>query len=365
MSSSISSSDSARLDPGSPAGPDAARWRRFFLRAVGAAVGVIAVLYSFIALVDPFDTLPLSVPADRGPISTNARFSFPALARSDRFDSAIFGTSTSRLLRPVALDPLFSARFANLAMNDATAYEQASLMRLFIAAHPDAKVFVLGVDVRWCGTGEGDVKLTPRPFPAWMYEQGHWYDRWRGYLEMFNLYAVEQAGAQFGVLSGIKPPPYGRDGYTSFVPPDSEYDHTRVAQHMQGAVPDDPPGERDGPPASWRYPQLDELRGVLAALPKDTVRILFFVPNNRRLLPPESGPVGAVWTECKRRAAALMPGTIVADFMIPSPITLDDDNYWDPRHYRIAVADRLARDLATAARGEDSPDYRLLSALEP
>ncbi len=77
------------------------------------------------ALVDPFDTLPLSPPAERWPVATDARFSFPALARAARFDSAVFGTSTSRLLRPAVLDPAFGARFANLAMNDATVYEQA------------------------------------------------------------------------------------------------------------------------------------------------------------------------------------------------------------------------------------------------
>jgi len=355
MSSSTSSSDPA---------PSAGAWRRFFRLAIGGAFVTAAVIYLFVVLVDPFDTLPLSVPADRDPISTNARFSFPALARSARFDSALFGTSTSRLLRPAVLDPEFDARFANLAMNDSTAWEQERLMDLFIAAHPEAKVFMLGLDVRWCATGEGDVKLTPRPFPDWMYAQGHWYDRWRGYLEMFNLYAVEQAGAQFGVLTGIKPPPYGRDGYTSFVPPDSEYDPARVSQHMQGAVPDIPPGARAGRPASWRYPQLDELKAVLDRLPSGTKRILFFVPNNRRLLPPETGPVGEVWAECKRRAAALFPGAVVLDFMIPSPITLNDDNYWDPRHYRVAVADRLARDLAAAARGERSDDYRILAPIE-
>jgi len=339
-------------------------WRRFFRLGAGCAALVTAAIYLFIVLVDPFDTLPLSPPADRPPVATNARFSFPALARSPEFDSAIFGTSTSRLLRPAALDPLFGARFANLAMNDATPYEQRRLMSVFIDAHPDAKAFILGVDVRWCTTGAPDVKYTPRPFPEWMYEHEHWFDRWRGYAELFNTYAVQEAGQQFGVLIGIKAPTYGRDGYTSFVPPDSEYDRAKVAQHMQGTVPDDPPGARTGPPDAWRFPELEALREQLAALPKQTTRILFFVPNNHRLQPPEAGPVAAAWAECKRRAAALFPGTLVVDFMIPSPITLDDDNYWDPRHYRIAVADRLARDLAAAAHGEASADDRVVSAPE-
>ena len=39
--------------------------------------------------------------------------------------------------------------------------------------------------------------------------------------------------------------------------------------------------------------------------------------------------------------------------MLPSPITRTDDNYWDALHYRVAIADRLARDLAVAGRGEE------------
>jgi hypothetical protein len=350
--------------PSSTSSSDPRVWRRFFRLCAGFAAAVTAVIYLFVVLVDPYDVLPLSVPADRPPVSTNARFSFPALARSARFDAAVFGTSTSRLLRPAVLDPLFDARFANLAMNDATPYEQRRLMELFIAAHPQAKAFALGIDVHWCATGEPDARFTPRPFPVWMYVHGHWWDRWRGYAEMFNTYAVQEAGQQFGVLTGIKKPTYGRDGYTSFVPPDSEYDRVKVAEHMRGTVPDDPPGTRSGPPDTWRFPELDDLAALLARLPKQTTRILFFVPNNHRLQAADGTPVGAAWAECKRRAAALFPGAVVVDFMIPSPITTDDDNYWDPRHYRVGIADRLARDLAVAAHGDASADYRILAPLK-
>ena len=69
------------------------------------------------------------------------------------------------------------------------------------------------------------------------------------------------------------------------------------------------------------------------------------------------------WTECKRRVAALARRAsepLAVDFMLPSPITERDDNYWDALHYRIAIADRIARDLAAADRGEASADYRVL-----
>ena len=73
----------------------------------GTAAVVAGIVYAFVVLVDPYDTLPLSPPADRPLVAGNQRFSYPSLARSNRFDSAIVGTSSSRLLRPEVLNPLF------------------------------------------------------------------------------------------------------------------------------------------------------------------------------------------------------------------------------------------------------------------
>ena len=82
-----------------------AAWRSFFALMIAWALGLGLFVYAFLAIVDPFDTLPLSPRLDRPPIATNARYSFPALARSARFDAAIIGTSTSRLLRPEHQSP--------------------------------------------------------------------------------------------------------------------------------------------------------------------------------------------------------------------------------------------------------------------
>ena len=51
--------------------------------------------------------------------------------------------------------------------------------------------------------------------------------------------------------------------------------------------------------------------------------------------------------------------------MRPSPITETDTNYWDRQHYRVEAADLLARDLATANRGQTGADYRILSHSAP
>lgn len=335
-------------------------WRRFFILAAGTTAVAVAIVYAFVVLVDPFDTLPLSPPLDRVPVASNARFAFPALARSQRFDGALFGTSTSRLLRPAAMDPLFGTRMANLSMNDATVYEQARLIEVFLKAHPAPKLFMLGLDVRWCVTGPDYQKLTPRAFPEWMYDGSPW----RGYAEMLNLYAIQSAGQLFGILAGLKAETHGRDGYTRFVPADEAYDRAKVARNLAVAGPSIPPGLRYGAPDAWRYPALETLRDLLARMPATTRKVLFFAPYHQKLLSAPGTEGAAVWDECKRRVAALAgatPNAVAVDFMVPSPITTIDDHYWDPLHFTVAVADRLARDLAAASRGETSPDYRILA----
>src|SRR5208283_2053350 len=176
-----------------------------------AAVAV-AVLYAFIVLVDPWGSLPLGLPLDRVPVTGNQRFAYPVLARSAAFDSAIFGTSTSLLLRPAVLNPVLNARFANLSMIAATPYEISRLMDVFAKAHSAAKMVMVGVDSTWCGTGDSYQKLTPRPFPEWMYRQ----NRWRGYAEVFNLFAIQEAAKAFAVMTGLKQSDMGRDGYRRF-----------------------------------------------------------------------------------------------------------------------------------------------------
>ena len=310
----------------------------------------MAVLYAFAVVIDPWNALPLSPPLPRVPISSNARYSFPALAREARFDSAIFGTSTSRLLQPRQLDPLFGTRFVNLAMNSATAWEQVQLLRVFLRAHPAPKVVMIGLDAAWCA---GFVeKLTPRPFPAWMYGD----DRWAGYRDMLTPYAVQEAANQFAVMVGWKRPTYGLDGYTRFVPPDSQYDPARVAAAFaRWAVPDARPATAQD---IYPLPGLDLLRPALEMMPKTARVILYFPPINVQQQGVPGSRAAAGWAACKAAVigVARRSGAEVLDFMIRSGLTSSRANYWDPLHYRQAVAAQLAVLLARP----EGPDVRLL-----
>jgi len=342
-------------------------WARFLKRLALSAVAAAAALLAFLFVVDGYDTVFFAPRFDREPVTSNQRFAFPALARKDRFDSAIIGTSTTRLLQPAELNPLFDARFVNLSMNDATAWEQARIFSVFQRHHAKPRVVVFGIDVVWCEVGEDFRKLTPRPFPTWMYDDNPWNDL----ANLFNLPALEETGRQFAYLTGLRRAKYGKDGYTNFLPPDGQYDPARALLRIYGPggkVP--PPASRpeaitEAEIASWRYPMHGLMRDMLASLPPETIKVLAVVPYHIHNQPAPGSRADRQWQECKRRLAVLAGAAgngHVVDFMIESPLTVEDANYWDMLHFRGSLTAILSRGMAEAAREKrDKPGlYRYL-----
>ena len=323
MSSSTSSSDPSGGGASSASPPARRRWRS-------------RVVYAFVVLVDPFDTLPLSPPADRVPVATNARFSFPSLARSAKFDSAIFGTSTSRLLRPAILNAEFGARFANLAMNAATVVRAVApaggvprgapggALRAGRAGRPPLRHRRHVREVHAAAVPRVDVRRQPLA---------------RLSARCSTCYAVQEAGQQFGILLGMKRQVYGSDGYTSFVPPDSEYDPARVAVHLRdGRSPASAAASAAARRRAGAFRRSTAWRPTCRGLPTDTRKILFFVPYNHWLMPPAGSPgaraverVQAARGPLARARAERARGRFHAA-RARSPTS--DDNYWDALHYR-------------------------------
>jgi len=333
----------------------APQWRRFLRVLVLATLAMAALLYGTIVTVDPWNALPGSPALPRVPVTTNARYTFPALARSPRFDSVVLGTSTSRLLRPAVLDAALGGHFANLSMNSATAWEQVRLLEVFAATHPHPATVLVGLDDSWCRFGEA-IERNARPFPDWTYAAS----RWPGYAEMFNLYALQEAASELWTMLGLKPARYGLDGYTDFLPPESAYDAGKVdATFAAWGYPSADPA----PPAPPPQATLSLLAPALRLLPDETRKLLFFTPDSLE----QQGEPGTVtaqkWAACKQevvREAAGIANVTVADFMIPSPITRDRAHYWDPIHYRVPVADTLMADLARAEHGEATENDAIL-----
>lgn len=348
MSSSTSSSDPAS-------------WSRFLRRLLATAAAACAAVYAFIVLIDPWGVLPFSIPADRAQVSSNLRYAFAGVARLDRFDSAIFGTSTARVLVPDALNAALGTRFVNLGISSSTPYEQSRVFGVFLRHHPRPRVVIQGIETSWCAPGELP-RFTFRPFPDALYEASPW----PAYREMMSVYALTEAVNQLGAITGLRRPRFGRDGYSRYLPEESRYDAARAAAQLP-PVTWDSQDEAPRPTGPLTLQGPDILRRMLSALPAETRRVVIFMPRYLALQPAPASAEGIALAECKRRVAAMaaeIPNLVVLDYMRPTWITREATNYWDDVHFRDAIRDRMTATIVEAARGTPGPssDYVVLAA---
>jgi len=340
---------------------ETAGWRDFVGLFLTVLAGLIVGLYLFIVLVDPYGTTPFSLPLRWAIVSISQRFMYPHIVRSKRFDSVILGTSTSRLMDPEVLDRLFHVRIANLAMDSALAWEQKTMLDLFLRTVGPPKLLIIGLDGVWCEENADKNRITFRGFPAWLYDD----NRWNDYPYLFNYGTLEIAVRLVGYNLGLYPERIRDDGYGVFVPPESQYDAAKAHKYIWDGVPQRPvipplsPAER----AEIKLPALDWLDALLARIPAPNLKVLAFMPVNVAAQPAPGTRQAQVEAECKLRIAAIARnrGAKLIDWRIASPMTTNDLNYWDRLHYRVPVATRIADELAAATlSGQQSADYRII-----
>jgi hypothetical protein len=257
-----------------------------------------------------------------------------------------------RLLDPMNLDALTGARFVNLAMNSATAYEQRRIFELFLGARPAPNIVIIGNDGTWCAR-KAQASYTFRAFPEWMYDDS----RWNDLLYLFNDKALEDAVRLSEVLLGWREPKYRRDGYRDFTRDFGRYDVARVRARLYRAprarrASDDSRARPDDP--AWRFPLVDELAALLARVPASTRIVLMYPPVHAHYLANLAVKV----RECKGRTHARLAGfrnVIELDYMLPSHLVRDAANFWDPVHTTSAVARQLERDVAAAVSKRSEP----------
>jgi hypothetical protein len=343
-------------------------WRRFLAAFSIAAAAAAVALYGLVVACDPYGIF-VSATAAPGPImDINQRYMYPQIVRSRRFDAAIFGTSTVRLINPRELGALFGTRFANLAMNAGTPWEQMQLADLFLRHTPAPAAIVFGIDPTWCEPDADKKRLTFRPFPPWLYDERRIND-WPG---LFNLTSVQIALRIIGFHLGVMRERIGADGFEIFTPPEAAYDIERARRHLWGdrprsiaaIVPSVAPPEAER--GQWRFPALAWLDELLGRVPKHTAVAIVFPPAHISAQPVPGSMADALERECKRRFAAIasrhLAGAI--DFRSFNASNSDDANFWDPLHYRLPIAARVASAIYGIARGtapDDDGFYRVLN----
>ncbi len=341
-------------------------WWRFSALAVGAGALAFLLLLAVAIIADPYGlrAAPGRAP---GPImDTNQRFMYPQIVRSRIYDSAVFGTSTLRLLDPERLDRVLGGRFANLAMNAATPWEQTQAAGLFLREIAGPRTLIFGIDRTWCER-DADApgkRITFRSFPPWLYDELGGTDWFR----LANFQTVEIAIRHAAHRVGLLPERMRADGFEVFTPPEGAYDLARARFHIWGAAgrPAEPPRPRapaapvdSAPPDA--FPALAWLEETLAAAPPITRAILVLPPVH--VVSQASETDMAREDSCKARIAAIARshGALLVDFRYPTPLTVEDSNYWDPLHVRLPVAHSVVDVLALAASGaRGGPNWRVL-----
>jgi hypothetical protein len=347
-------------------------WRASNRVFLATFFGIVGSIYLFILLIDPYGVVPFSLPFDRAIMSAQRQM-YPQILRSGRYDSIVVGTSTSRLLDPVALDRVLGGHFASLAMPAATAMEQVRVIDYFRRTVAAPKAVLIGLDHEWCyRNGNAYMRertaALEREFPAWAFDDS----RWNDLLHLLNVPTLQEASHVVGHLLGRVPEKLRKDGFEVFVPPDSTYDPARahffvyelddsrvpVPVHSTSSLGEVERNAMDFETLRW----LDE---SLASLPAATRKILVFPPLHAHAM-VAAGAFGEMRdAECKRRITAIARrrGATLVDWRILSPLTTADSNFWDPLHYRLPIAYRLIDDLGHVVNeGRESPDgsYRIL-----
>lgn len=328
------------------------------------------LLYIFVILADPYDNLPISPNIDRVPVSKLQRLFHPALARKTEFDSAVIGNSNIRLLKPQQLNTIFDAQFVNLGMDAASPWEQQQILNVFIANHESINNVIFGLDYLWCYDKFANKKFVAgrqaRDFPEWMYDEKPYNN-----FPPLNLTVLEHSWLQILSSVGLRPSEYGRDGYHEFTGPMEDYKLAKARINIYGSSKPKPFKTVKKPVKKSRkqraklpFVALNRLDQMLAALPATANKVIIFSPYHAYFQSPARSHNGIVWQECKKRTAALAskyPNSYVLDFMIKSPITREDSNYWDVKHYTVAVAQELGIIIGDAVnKGVKNPNYRML-----
>jgi len=208
-----------------------------------------------------------------------------------------------------------------------------------------------------------------RGFPEWMFDA----DPWNDLLYLLNARTVEIAGRRLGYALGLAHARWPGNGYEVFTPPESMYDLAKAQAKIYGNGPRRIPPRQD--PAyvaaasergAWTFPALAWLEEIIAKGRWQRV-LLVFMPVHQAAQPRAGSAAAAREAECKWRIALLaaQAGWPALDFRIASGITTVDSNYWDALHYRLDIAERVARGIErgiTSTGDDPNGDWRHLWA---
>jgi hypothetical protein len=339
-------------------------WKTFQLAGLAAAALTSLVLLSILAVIDPYRVFSFSPSFDRQPLSAQRGLSVAGLARRPEYDSAAVGSSTVQIMRPADLSGLLGGHFVNLSLWGGTPWMQKQAAQLFARHHPSARTIVLGIDSYWCTGGLLD-RPPPHLFQEWIYRETSPVDIPR----MFHMASLWDAREQLAYIRRLRNSTAAPDGFEDIFA-QSQYSLSRAREHIYGTpepkpVPVIDQAEVEKLSKYHAYPNLVYLPEILDALSPSTAKILYFVPSHIYGLNASGTDTVAMFEGCKAgvlEVAKRYRNTLVLDFMIDSPLTRKDENFWDRAHIDAEAGRRVAELIASVRqnRNDNLDSVRML-----
>ena len=329
-------------------------WRRFLIiGAFTTALGLLSVQLAILA-VDPLEISPIRLWSDKVLTDGNRRFMAPRIIRSGDYDSYIVGTSTLHHVPPETLERVLGGRFANVATHGAMPYEQRRVLDLIFRQPAAPRVIVHGIDASWCTANMP--RYHPQvPLPEWLYGESV-LDQLAHSLNARLLFLVVR---RFLVAVGLSEPALAPSGYHNDLQ-DAMWAKETVSQrlwagvdrstHVPDALVPSPAG------APGQYPEIEALGEILKGRTATKI-ILVMMPLHDAVLPAAGSDRAVRLSACKGvlRSVALAHGVTLIDYLHPSKLSQNEENFWDHDHTRVGFADRLAADLAISETADSDP----------
>jgi len=338
------------------------QWGAFSRWVLFSAYGSVTLLFLAVFVLNPFGNFPITrfsqVFSDN-----NQRYSYPSIVRSGHYQSAIFGTSSSRLLNPQDLEQEFGGKFANLSMDAATAWEQTQLTRLFLRHVSQPKTVILSLDkMIWCNQAADKQRVTFRLFPETFYDENPFND----VADILNLELWDALRKSVKVATGSRDKYQDEAGFGDFTPGEENYDPERAFAHIHEkplAQPDSSLLDPDAL-AKLNFPALGWLVDTLNQIPHDTRTLIVHMPVNVMAQAAPGTIAAQAENECALRIKSIAEKKRVSvlDMAFASPFTTNDLNYWDRMHYRLPLGTQIIKAMGQAYRDGKSTDILHVTA---
>jgi hypothetical protein len=317
-----------------------ASWGRCLRLFAGVVVFGGALIFAFVAAVDPYDSGRFGWLGIHGVDDRAAALADASRARDPQFDSAIISNSTGQRLSPVELSQATGLHFAQLASPGADPHAQLAILDFFIRNHRSIGAVVVVADIPWC-MHQSTMPPGGNPFPFWLYGENNTLE-YAG--RIFSWRGIEHAiqRVKLGLGRPRRNPIDGSFNYEEHFPPN---------RHPAAVPPAPQPvftGKIDDP-----FPIVKLLAGEIKKLPAGAAVVLMVPPTFYTIVPQPGSRDAAEQQACDaalRSIIAGRPHSKFIDYRVDNALTRNPENFVDLIHYRLAIARGIQQGIVAGIR---------------